>query len=90
MEICKLLHNSGANINTGDISASTPLHVACREKHERIVKFLIEYNANVNAVNRKKESALYTAYLNLIQIECLKQHTHILTSLSACRKEFSI
>ncbi|CAC5366237.1 unnamed protein product [Mytilus coruscus] len=49
----------GANINAADKFEFTPLHIACREKHERIVRFLIEYNANVNAVNRQKESPLY-------------------------------
>lgn len=70
MDICKLLYDNDANINAilGDKSATTPLHIACKEKHERIVRFLIERGAKANAVNRQKESPLFISCVN----ECFK------------------
>jgi ankyrin repeat protein len=52
LEIVKLLVESGANINSSDINAITPLHVAINRKNDQICDYLIEAGAFINVIDK--------------------------------------
>ncbi|ESO01238.1 hypothetical protein HELRODRAFT_133683, partial [Helobdella robusta] len=51
----------GANINQQNISGDTPLHVAIRKKHTRLVNLLLECGADVNIRDRSGLTPLHFA-----------------------------
>jgi hypothetical protein len=52
----------------------TPLHLATQKQYEKIIHFLIEKKANINAVNGKMQNALHLALIPYIQ-PCEKKIT---------------
>lgn len=56
-----ILLKGGADIELG---ASTPLMEASQEGHLELVRFLLEYGANVNAVTQTNDTALTYACEN--------------------------
>ncbi|XP_060527199.1 ankyrin repeat domain-containing protein 17-like isoform X2 [Cylas formicarius] len=60
-EVADILLKGGANIELG---ASTPLMEAAQEGHLDLVRFLLEYGANVNAVTQTNDTALTYACEN--------------------------
>ncbi|XP_030756084.1 ankyrin repeat domain-containing protein 17 isoform X3 [Sitophilus oryzae] len=61
MEVADILIKGGADIELG---ASTPLMEAAQEGHIDLVRFLLEYGANVNAVTQTNDTALTYACEN--------------------------
>jgi ankyrin repeat protein len=57
----ELLAN-GADVNRKDIYGLSPLHVACREGENGLVKLFIEHGADVNALTNEKITALHACY----------------------------
>ncbi|XP_050294137.1 ankyrin repeat and KH domain-containing protein 1-like isoform X2 [Anthonomus grandis grandis] len=60
-EVADILLKGGADIELG---ASTPLMEASQEGHLELVRFLLEYGANVNAVTQTNDTALTYACEN--------------------------
>ncbi|KAL1505978.1 hypothetical protein ABEB36_005419 [Hypothenemus hampei] len=60
-EVADILLKAGADIELG---ASTPLMEAAQEGHLELVRFLLEYAANVNAVTQTNDTALTYACEN--------------------------
>ena len=60
----KFLLNKGANTNLQNYDGDTPLHLAARYEMEYIVKLLLHYNADVNVLNEKDETAVNSAKNN--------------------------
>ena len=63
-KIVKFLLNKGANTNLQNYDGDTPLHLAARYEMEYIVKLLLYYNADVNVLNEKDETAVNSAKNN--------------------------
>lgn len=61
MEVADILMKGGADVELG---ASTPLMEAAQEGHFDLVKFLLDYGANVNAVTQTNDTALTYACEN--------------------------
>lgn len=47
-----------------DYDSRTPLHIAAKEDRIEIVRFLIARGANVNAVDRWKQTPMYESITN--------------------------
>ena len=47
-QIAELLLQSGADTSTGDAYENTPLHRAASKGHVKMVKLLLQYQADVN------------------------------------------
>lgn len=60
-EVIKLLVESGANVNSEDISKITPLHKASTTPYYNSIKALLDLGANVNAVDVFGKTALHHA-----------------------------
>ncbi|CAG9773085.1 unnamed protein product [Ceutorhynchus assimilis] len=60
-EVADILLKGGADIELG---ASTPLMEASQEGHLELVRFLLEYGANVNAITQTNDTALTYACEN--------------------------
>ena len=58
--IKQLLKSDSALINLKDEQGNSPLHLACRELHFDVAKYLIENGAEVNALNNAENTALLT------------------------------
>ncbi|KAK6176196.1 hypothetical protein SNE40_014525 [Patella caerulea] len=56
-----LIQRGGADVNSRDLDGDTPLSVAAGRGFVETSKLLIDRNANVNAVNTKKETPLHAA-----------------------------
>ncbi len=59
--ILKLLTESGAHINSGNVHGITPLHVACLEKNIEVVKHLISSGADKEKPDINGITPLYFA-----------------------------
>ena len=64
-KIVKFLLNKGANVNLQNYDGDTPLHLAARYEMEYIVKLLLHYNAGVNIINKKDETAMISSNSNI-------------------------
>jgi len=63
--IAKLLIENGARLNIYDSNKNTPLHIACLEGREEIVKLFIHNNSNViKAINAERQIPLHLSILN--------------------------
>ena len=60
-EVKKLLDNDPNLINSTTKSGDTPLHWAIRTKRKTVVNVLLEYGANVTAVNNYGNTCLHVA-----------------------------
>ena len=56
-----MLIQNGANVNAGNYSGSTPLHLAALKGHLDFLKVLIHNGADVNAVDLDKRTSLHKA-----------------------------
>jgi ankyrin repeat protein len=56
MSICDTLYNF--NINQQDSNGNTALHLALLKKHHKIAGLLLDYDANINIVNKKGETPI--------------------------------
>ena len=63
-EIIDLLVKSGANVNAQDAEGFTPLHMAAIHGNLKIVKKLVDLEANVNIVTTDGKNAAELAHLN--------------------------
>jgi len=63
-EIIDLLVNSGANVNAQDAEGFTPLHMAAIHGNLKIVKKLVDLEADVNIVTTDGKNAAELAHLN--------------------------
>ena len=63
-EIIDLLVKSGANVNAQDAEGFTPLHMAAIHGNLKIVKKLVDLEANVTIVTTDGKNAAELAYLN--------------------------
>ena len=63
-EIIDLLVKSGANVNAQDAEGFTPLHMAAIHGNLKIVKKLVDLEANVTIVTTDGKNAAESAYLN--------------------------
>uniref|UniRef100_A0A183BVA8 ANK_REP_REGION domain-containing protein n=1 Tax=Globodera pallida TaxID=36090 RepID=A0A183BVA8_GLOPA len=61
LEVCKLLVDSGVNVNQTTNTNSTPLRGACYDGNLDIVKFLVESGADIEIPNRHGHTALMIA-----------------------------
>ena len=64
LEECRLLIESGANVNDKDNNSMTALMLASIKGYENIVKLLIESGTNVNEKNYDGYTALMWASIN--------------------------
>ena len=73
-EIIDLLVKSGANVNAQDAEGFTPLHMAAIHGNVKIVKKLVDLEADVNIVTANGKTAAELAHLNeeLEIEECLE------------------
>ena len=79
LDILKFLIQSGVSVNhRKDHNGYTPLHSAiCSRKgnsQERIVQYLINHGANVNALDIENNSPLYTAVHKIVSGVCGKEN----------------
>ncbi|XP_030066106.1 ankyrin repeat and SOCS box protein 18 isoform X2 [Microcaecilia unicolor] len=51
LKVCKLLLAHGANVNTQDEEKKSPLHKACKNASHCLVQWLLENQADVNAID---------------------------------------
>ncbi|XP_044288053.1 ankyrin repeat and SOCS box protein 18 [Varanus komodoensis] len=51
LQVCKLLLTYGAEVNTVDEEVKTPLHKASRNAHHGLVQLLLQWKADVNAID---------------------------------------
>ena len=63
-EIIDLLVKSGANVNAQDAEGFTPLHMAAIHGNLKIVKKLVDLEADVNIVTTEEKNAAELAHLN--------------------------
>ena len=63
-EIIDLLVKSGANVNAQDAEGFTPLHMAAIHGNLKIVKKLVDLEADVNIVTTDGKNAAELAHLN--------------------------
>ena len=63
-EIIDLLVKSGANVNAQDAEGFTPLHMAAIHGNLKVVKKLVDLEADVNIITTDGKSAAELAYLN--------------------------
>ena len=61
LDLSQLLTDSGCNINSRNSREQTPLYLAAENKHEHLVRHLLENNGDANM--RYKESLSYRIYL---------------------------
>jgi hypothetical protein len=66
-EIASILLKKGANPNQGDLP---PLHLAAYNGHLKIVKLLIAYHANINAVAPLNRYSLTGEYAAVTPLDC--------------------
>lgn len=79
IQIAKLLLETGATVTECDIHGNSPLHNAVLVEKHRIVDVLLDYSADVNMYNNKKQTPLHLA------IERTKKQTN-----RSLRIEFSL
>ena len=63
-EIIDLLVKSGANVNAQDAEGFTPLHMAAIHSNLKVVKKLVDLEADVNIITTDGKSAAELAHLN--------------------------
>nr|XP_034995083.1 ankyrin repeat and SOCS box protein 18 isoform X2 [Zootoca vivipara] len=51
LQVCQLLLEYGAEVNTVDEEVKTPLHKACGNAHHSLVELLLQRKADVNAID---------------------------------------
>ena len=68
-EIIDLLVKSGANVNAQDAEGFTPLHMAAIHGNLKIVKKLVDLEADVNIATTDGKNAAELAHLNELEIE---------------------
>ncbi|KAM4626952.1 ankyrin repeat and SOCS box protein 18 [Discoglossus pictus] len=61
LELCRLLLDRGADLETADQQDRRPLHHACREAQHRLVEMLLNCGADVNALDYSGVSPLSCA-----------------------------
>ena len=54
-EMVRYFLEKGANVNIVNSKGDTPLHIAVRNKHEDIIKLLIDFNAKIGICNNDNE-----------------------------------
>ena len=60
-ELCDMLWKDGGRIDAVDEDGNQPLHLACRQSHTKIVKWLLCHDVDTNAMNKHKQSPLHMA-----------------------------
>ena len=64
VNITKLLLDYGARLTTYSFNKNTPLHIACLNGNEEIVKLFINYNPNIlKSINLEKQIPLHLALI---------------------------
>ncbi|PHM08954.1 ankyrin repeat domain-containing protein [Nostoc sp. 'Peltigera malacea cyanobiont' DB3992] len=63
-DICKVLIDRGADVNTKGKYGKSPLYFASQFGHKDVVEFLLDCGADVNALDFKKSSSLFVAAQN--------------------------
>lgn len=61
VELAKVIINNGIDINTKDEYGNTALHAAVFNKNYKLVDFLTQNGADVNALNNEQKAPLYIA-----------------------------
>jgi ankyrin repeat protein len=66
LDVVKFLvtHGSESEVNARDSKRDTPLHIAARHQHFKVVKFLIENKADVNFLTITRYSPLHEAAIS--------------------------
>lgn len=64
VEMCKILVDSGAKINSKGYLSQTALHFAIEKKHCNVVDFLINKGADTNALGYLDRTPLHYAAIN--------------------------
>jgi ankyrin repeat protein len=60
-QLCDILWKHSVKIDAVDQDGNQPLHLACRQSHTKIVKWLLQHDADINAMNKYKQSPLHMA-----------------------------
>ena len=58
-EVCEILLKHNSKINAVDDDANHPLHLACTQGHVEAGKLLVSHGADLEAVNKARESVLH-------------------------------
>lgn len=58
-----LLIRSGANVNSSNVNADTPLHISAHLGYEKTIEKLIENGAEIEARNSEYKTPLFLAVL---------------------------
>lgn len=72
LELCHLLLDYGANVNSVDKERRSPLHKAARNVQHKIVELLLDHGADVNAIDYNGCSPLS----NVLQSSVVRQEWH--------------
>ena len=79
--VALLLLKLKCDVNIVDSEGNAPIHYAATNGHIKILRALLEYNANIGAKNRKGEIALHKAaehgWINIV-VELLKQGSEVM------------
>lgn len=60
-EICQMLLQSGAPVNSEDVHGQKPIHIASATGHTSLVKLLVDWKAQHTALDKQARTPLYCA-----------------------------
>lgn len=63
--VSKIL-DEGLDVNSADYDGRTALHLAASEGHYKVVELLLERNANVNPVDRSRDTVSFPSFLLIL------------------------
>jgi ankyrin repeat protein len=66
-EVKELIRHGNVNINAMDYEQNTPLHIAAQNNHPKIVKELVENDAQLNLQNEYGETPVHKAAINSLE-----------------------
>ena len=74
LEVAKILIQNGVNLNSHKFHFGTPLHLACTQGHDDIVKLLIDCGANLFLLDSQG--------YNVHQLATANEHANIVHMIS--------